>query len=312
MRIRTVVTGMVALALSAAGPVKLGAEDAKASEVLTAARKAIGGQKLETLKTLSVDAALIRNTGSMQLTADVEILLDLPDKFLRSEVSSGMIGGSMSSGFVGTRPIRPANSISTAGGGMIIRMGGPGGPLPPAEKLSPEDQERADQQFLRATRADISRLMLGWFASAHPSLNVQYSYVGEAESPDGKADVIDARNDDGFSARVFIDRETHLPLMVTYKGPQPRVMTFGGSGPAGERRSGGTTTREEAERHIQDTLKQPPPMVDVSLYFDDWREVDGIRFPHNLRRATGGTTGEEWTINKVRVNPKVDAKKFEG
>jgi hypothetical protein len=195
---------------------------------------------------------------------------------------------------------------------MIIRMGGPGGPLPPAEKLSPEDQERADQQFLRATRADIARLMLGWFATAHPSLNVQYSYAGDAESPDGKADVIEARNDDGFSARLFIDRETHLPLMVTYKGPQPRVMTFGGPGPAGERRSGGTATREEAERHIQDTLKQPPPMVDVALYFDDWREVDGIRFPHNLRRATGGTTGEEWTINKVRVNPKIDAKRFAG
>ena len=29
--------------------------------------------------------------------------------------------------------------------------------------------------------------MLGWFAMAHPALNAQYTYAGEAESPDGKA-----------------------------------------------------------------------------------------------------------------------------
>ena len=56
---------------------------------------------------------------------------------------------------------------------------------------------------------------------------------------------------------------------------------------------------------------QPAPMVDYTLFFDDWREVDGINFPHVIRRAAKGTTDEEWTINKVKVNAKLDAKKFE-
>ena len=30
-----------------------------------------------------------------------------------------------------------------------------------------------------------------------------------------------------------------------------------------------------------------------------------------FRRAIGGTTSEEWTINKVKVNAKIDPKKFE-
>jgi hypothetical protein len=29
-----------------------------------------------------------------------------------------------------------------------------------------------------------------------------------------------------------------------------------------------------------------------------------------MRRAMAGTTTEEWTVNKVKVNPKVDAKRF--
>ena len=55
---------------------------------------------------------------------------------------------------------------------------------------------------------------------------------------------------------------------------------------------------------------QPAPMVDFSLFFEDWREVDGVKFPHKMRRASEGTTNEEWTVNKVKVNPKIDAKKF--
>jgi hypothetical protein len=56
---------------------------------------------------------------------------------------------------------------------------------------------------------------------------------------------------------------------------------------------------------------QPQPTVEYTLFFDDWRDVDGIKFPHSLRRASAGTTLEEWTISKVKVNPKIDPKKFD-
>ena len=217
----------LALLLGADGTRAAG--DGKATDVLTAARKAIGDKKLDALKTLSVEASVQRNVNTMQMTSDVEILLELPDKYVRSEVGSGPMSMTMSSGFIGDKAIRPANATSMAGGAMIIRMGpgpGPGGPMPSGEKPTPEEQERIDRQMLRSARADISRLMLGWFASTHPALAADYTYAGEAESPDGKADVIDARNADGFSARLFIDRESHLPLMVTYQGPQPRMTPF--------------------------------------------------------------------------------------
>ena len=52
------------------------------------------------------------------------------------------------------------------------------------------------------------------------------------------------------------------------------------------------------------------PLVEFSLFFDDWREVDGVNFPHVFRRAVAGETTEEWTVTKVNVNPKLDAKKI--
>lgn len=294
--------------------------DGKADEVLVAARKAIGGGRLETLKTLAVEATVRRNVNTMQLTSAVEILLELPDKYVRSETpTGGMMGGSTSMGFNGDTPIRPANSASLPGGGIIIRME-PGGPIPAAEKLTPADQERADKQMVRGGRAEASRLMLGWMAAAHPSLQAQYTYAGEAESPDGRADVIDVRNGDGFTARLFIDQQTKLPLMVTYQGAPPRMISVRGPRGGGPGRPDAgdmtpeerTRAREEAEKRLHEMQQDPPQPVEMTLYFDDWREENGIRFPHTMRRAVSGTTNEEWTIEKVRVNPRIDAKKFEG
>ena len=326
MRMRMVTCGLLAAAI--AGAAVSAAPEDKAANVLAAARKAIGDKKLDSLKTLAVEAAVQRNVSTMQMTADVEVLLELPDKYIRTDTSSGPMGG-FSIGFNGSKPIRPANAVGMAGGAMVIRMGpgpGPGGPAP--EKLSPEDQARVDAQLVRSQRAELSRLMLGWFAAAHPALNAQYTYGGEAESPDGKADVIDVKAD-GFNARLFIDQQTRLPLMVTYQGPQPRMITAGGPMAGGARaatRPGGTQAqergeptaeerqraREAADRQVHELQTQPPTMVEMTLFFDDWRDAGGIKFPHNIRRASAGTTNEEWTVNKVRVNPKIDARQFEG
>ena len=325
MNSRLIAMGALALLMADGGAVRA-AGDPKAADVLAAARKAIGDKKLDALKTLSVEASVQRNVNTMQMTSDVEVLLDLPDKYLRSEVGSGPMSMTMSSGFVGDKAIRPANAATMGGGAMVIRMG-PGGPMPPGEKPSPEEQERIDKQMLRSARAEISRLMLGWFAAAHPAINADFTYAGEAESPDGKADVVDVKNADGFSARLFIDRGTHLPLMVTYQGPQPRMVTVGGPMRAGGEGTARVTrgnepremTEEErkaasetADKEIQALRNQPTPMVEFTLFFDDWREVGGLQFPHRIRRASGGTTSEEWTVLKVKVNPRIDSKKFEG
>jgi hypothetical protein len=77
-----------------------------------------------------------------------------------------------------------------------------------------------------------------------------------------------------------------------------------------------TQTADVSPQDMQKQLKamqeQPPEMGEFTIYFEDWRSVDGMRFPFKMRRATGGTTSEEWSVNKVTVNPKIDPKKFDG
>ena len=327
MRILTAAfVAVVAMLVAAA---RISAQDVnRAAELMANARTAIGAKTLDELKTFSVEASVRRNLAQMQVTSDVEMLLELPDKYVRADQSNGpgivMMSG-MNTGFNGDKPLQPVQGSLGPGGSMMIRMG-PGGPLPAdGPKPTPEEQERMNQIVVRNAKQELSRLMLGWFAAAHPGVSVQYTFAGEAESPDGKAYVVDATNADGFEARLFIDQQSNLPLMVTYKAPQRQVTTNRGAGGtvtagiggAGVRRTEGQLTEEErkkaqdeAHKRTEQMRSQPPVMVDYTIYFDDWRTVDGVRFPHKMRRAMGSETTEEWTINRVRINPKIDPQKF--
>jgi hypothetical protein len=313
---RTFIGLALALAVIAATPAT--AQDTKAADVLAKARQALGTGKLDSIKSLALQAATQRNVGSVQMASDVEIAVEMPDKFVRTEAGKGMMAINMTSGFNGDRPIMPAGTSMGPGGAMMIRIG-PGGPIAnDGPKPTPEEQEKLNKAAVRAQRAEISRLMLGWLGTTHPALPADYTYAGEAESPDGKAHVIDVKDAGGFSARLFIDQNNYLPLMVTYQGRAPRIVTAGGPGPRTQGQQGHTRElsdedRKKAEAGAEKLIEQQAaqaPTVEFTMFFDDWREVDGIRFPHVMRRATAGEVTEEWAISKVKVNQKIDAKKF--
>jgi hypothetical protein len=316
MKIRVLASVGLAAAIAFAQPVIYLAQEAgKAAEILALARKAIGNGKLDALKTFTVQSAVQRNAGSMQLNSDVEIFVEAPDKYARVETGNGgpalMIAGGGTTGFNGDRVLQKLGG-GAPGGMMIIRMG-PGGPMPGAggDKPTPEQLAQMNTSMLRSSKIEISRLMLGWFAMAHAAAQAEYSYLGEAQSPDGKAYVIQVKNADGLDARLFVDEQSKLPLMVTYKGPQPRMVTQTMSAPApGHGGTTGEAKKEDVEKQLQEMQRQAPVMVDYAVFFEDWQDADGVKFPFKLRRAMEGGTVEEWTVAKVRINPKIDPKKF--
>ena len=160
MRLQTARIGILALALVAAtAPARISAEQKdKAAEILAQSRKAIGGGKLDSLKTFSAEATAQRNVGTMQMTSDVELLLALPDKYMRSESSSGgPMAMSSTNGFNGDKPLARAGRTGGGGGAMVFVMG-PGGAMP-GEKPTPEQQAEMDKAALRSARQDVSRLI---------------------------------------------------------------------------------------------------------------------------------------------------------
>lgn len=290
---------IVVLALSL-GASPVAAQDARAEAVLNATRHALGGvEKLAAIKGLTAKGTHHRSMGDIQATGDTQIDVTLPDKYLRSQTDQ-IFGSSVTieTGFDGEEPVQRSNSVG-GGPNVVFRMAGPGGSGGPAE-----DPAVIKANQLRAQHADFARLMLGWFATAPAFMESTYSYAGVAESPDGRADIIEIKGKDQFAARLFIDQQTHRPLMLTYMGVKPMVRVMrssGGGGHGAPAPSAGEEARRADQAVREATTQEPPPLVEMQLYFDDYRQVGGVWLPHHISRSINGETNEEIDFQKIQI-----------
>ena len=291
-------------------------QDAKALQVMTDVRKAIGGEeKLAAVKALSLRGTyqremtipppgaggradfMIGGPGGPagppggpppQITGDLELDVEIPSKYIRVDTSTGFMGMTRTEGFDGDRPFAHA---AAANPGMRIRIDNPA-----------EDPALA-ARALERHRAEVARLLLGVLGSTPSSFPVTYRHAGVAESADGRADVIEIQGRGGFAARLFVDVQTHLPLMLTYMAAEPRMVLRtvepGRPGAGAEREAAGAP---------EDTAPGKP--VEHRLYFSDHRDVGGLRLPHRIARGVGQKTSEEWEIKSYKINPTFKADRF--
>jgi hypothetical protein len=321
--------GVVALTIP------LAAQD-KGAEVIRQAREALGGAKLTQIKALSLEGPFAREMGNRQVQGTIALTLQLPDRMHRSEDTELMGGMSMerTSVLAGEAAWEDMQNRGGMGGGMQIVMR----PGPPGQELNPQQLEQAR---LRRMRTELNRYLLAFLVGG----NLTPNHVGIAEAPEGKADVLEVKNEAGQAVRLFIDQATHMPLMLQYQEVRPRINIMGGpGGPGGGGpglrggpgaggpppqgagggvrveggnvrvegggQAGGQRPNPEEVRRRMEAMPPPEPST-VSLYLGDFKRVDGVMLPHRLTQAIDGKTVEEWTIEKVKVNPSIKAELFE-
>jgi hypothetical protein len=278
---------IVCLAMSAPAVAQSPSQDA-APAAISAAREALGGEKkLTAVRSIVATGRTRQVRGDNLVPIEFEIAIELPDKYVRKDEIPAQESGPTTSGFNGETLLQfPVPSPPPARAG--------GSPPPTQEQLAAVARMR-----LANVRQDFARLMLGLFAGTPASYPVAFSYVGKAEAPQGKADVLDVKGVAGpgaFAARLFINDATHLPIMLTWAAPPPS----GRGGPPSPPGSPGTPARQG----------QPTP-PESRLYFADYREVSGLQLPFRIRRALGADTVEETTFDGFKINGTIDPKKFE-
>jgi hypothetical protein len=277
--------GLLVAALGASSLVAFG-QQPDAPQVLAAARTALGGEKnLNAVKTFVANGRTRQLRGNNLVPIEFEINCELPDRFVRKDEIPAQDTDVTVSGFSGDTLIQ----FPVPGAGR----GGPGrGPAPDGRVAAPAGDgpgARGDgrgrggppmnpaQQRLNAVKQDFARLMLGVFASSFSGYPLTFKYGGVGEAPEGKADVLDVTGPASFSARLVVQQDTHLPVMLMWQQPAP-----GQPGPA-----------------------------EYRMYYADFRDVNGVKWPFRIRRAVAGQTIEETTFDRIRINAKIDAKKFE-
>ena len=167
-------------------------------------------------------------------------------------------------------------------------------------------------------KQDFARLLLGMFAGTTPAFPVTYSYVGQAEAPQGKADVIDVKGPANFAARLFV-ADNGLPIMLSWQAPGPPMRPGGPGAPGAAGRSPGWRSPSRSPAHrtgapitrVTRSSSPAAPAPEQRLFFADYRDVDGLKLPFRIRRAAGTETTEETTFDRYRINAKVDPRRFD-
>ena len=300
---------LICVAVMAALGTPLAAQDNKAAEIMKQAREALGGNKLTQLKALQLEGPFAREMGPRQVQGKIELTLQLPDHMYRSEDTEMMAGMSIerTSVLAGGTAWEDMQNRGGLGGGMqiVMRQG------PPGQELNPQQLEEAR---LRRMRTEFNRYALAFLGGG----SLTPTFVAVAEAPEGKADVLEVKNEAGQAVRIFIDQQTHMPLMLQYQEVRPRINMMGGpGGPGGPPPGAEGQARPQGERPSPEEMRKrmeamPPPQPStVALYLADYKKVDGVMVPHRLTQAIEGKTVEEWTIEKVKVNPSIKADLFE-
>ena len=277
----------------------------RVAEVIAATRKALGGEeKIAGVKALSAEGPFRRMMGARDMEGTLTVTLGRPDKMHRLEElqMGGMVGGPLIERTMvlnGATSWEDTQNRGGMGGGMrIVMQTGPG---PGGGQMTPE---QLNEVRTRRMRVQMYRLTAALLADA----GTQWVDAGIAESPDGKADILEAKEESGRTLRLFIDQGTRLPLMVQYQDPKPMVMVAGGPrGPGGPGQPPPPPPPEEMQKRMEEIRRTPPQLGTYALHLSDFKKVDGIMLPHKIETSLDGEPNEEWTIEKYKVNPSIKA-----
>ncbi|HKE88120.1 MAG TPA: hypothetical protein VKB50_30395 [Vicinamibacterales bacterium] len=238
---------------------------ADASAIVASAREALGGEKrLSAVKTFVINGRTRQIQGDNLVPIEFEISCELPDRCVRRDEIPARESGPTANGFNGDELIQiPAPPTPPPGAG----------PPPVAGRGGPPPQLAAVR--VNTAKQDFARWWLGMFVGSFSSFPITFAPAGTAEAPQGQADVLDARGPANFASRLFILKESHLPIMLTWQGQ---------------------------------ALGKP---AEYRLYYADYRDVDGLKLPFRIRRAIGADTTEETNVDRFRINARIDPRRFE-
>jgi hypothetical protein len=300
----------------------LSAQD-RVAGVLAEARKALGGaDKVAGLKGLTAEGPFRRSMGGRDMEGTLSLTIERPDRMRRVEEISmgGMVGGPMierTSVLAGNVAWDDTANRGGMGGGMRMEIRTAPGPGAGPGGAAPMTEEQMNEARVRRARVQLHRMMAALVAEGPQP----WTDAGIAESPDGKADILETKEETGRVLRLFIDQATHLPLMVQYQDPKPMVMIQGGGpgrGPGGPGRGPGgpggpppQMTPEEMQKRAEEMRRNPPQMGTYAMHLADYKKVDGVMLPHKIDISLDGEPNEEWTVEKYKVNPSIKADTWE-
>lgn len=295
---------LVQLGLAAILCVTAGAQARDADAVLREMRAALGGDAaLGAIQTWSVSGNVTSSAGSFRSSSSFEVFAMLPDHYMeiRRHLSSpaGPVRMDIETtnyrGFRGDERIRRTDSTF---------------PVPPDPgPQTPSAIAERDRLAVQGHKREFARLAVALFGKSFAGSPIAFSYVGPDTVEGQPAEVLEMRTTDGFVMRLYVNRDTHLPAFIAWQAPEPVVFT--------------TTSTSTMTVRAGQVMSQTPPVFNPTgppsapgpdvlwrTVFSDFKLHDGLNWPHRVKEMVGDKVTEDMRLGKFKINPKIDARKF--
>lgn len=138
---------------------------------------------------------------------------------------------------------------------------------------------KGDAQKIKEEK--ISRLKFGTFSTIFPILlkfdsSLKFKFVGVAKAGEQKADVIETTIAKTYKIKLFLDKETHLLLLMT-------------------------------ANFYDEILKKE---IEQKFFYSDFKEENGLLYAHKIIVQENGEVIEERVIKLVTPNPEIKSGHF--
>ncbi len=156
-----------------------------------------------------------------------------------------------------------------------------------------------DQKAAGIRQNEMFRTTFALLLSAPEGTDASYLYAGEGAVDGNSCDIIEVQSA-GSSFKLYLDKSSHLPRMLSYSELPAMVVKFD--------KEAANAPREDAKIFVRKMDKAE--LVEHQIKFSDFRSVGGLRLPHRWSQTVGGKQGETVEISNYEINPANVAEKF--
>lgn len=300
--------------------------DERALELIKKAQVAIGGEEaIGNVKSLSI-------TGTMSKTFDfdgaprteegeVEMNLQLPNQFAKSmklrhadDLTQAKIGEVrkqvnvmvMREGDGSTPVFRQGDSTNNQKQDFMILRGNKDGKVVLGDENSGEVRKVIVDKIANGNgfnfhRNDLLRTTLALLLTAPQGTDVTFVYVGDGDVDGNACDIVEAQSANS-NFKLFLDKSSHLPRMISYQGFKPVVFKVNKDEMKNEMTADARVLRSRLEK---------PELAEIQVKFSDYRAMNGVLLPYRWTQTIGGNADETIDISSYEINPANIAEKFQ-
>lgn len=160
---------------------------------------------------------------------------------------------------------------------------------------------RAGEKGGETRQNEMLRTTLALLLTAPEGTEINYTFAGETSIDGTNCNIVEA-NANGSIFKLFLDKASNLPKMISYMASPMKIFKF-------EKPASGDTADKKEVKVFVNKLDNVEP-VEHQVKLSDFRAVNGLLLPHKWTESVGGETGETVDISGYEINPANIAEKF--